>query len=187
MTLLASACAAPYTPEGLSSLEMLPTPTAPEGTALSAANWKERLDQPYVFLEVTGDHAVLGAAFEQLHSELRALGIRPVDAPFALFFTDPGVQADPQRARACCPVRERPARAGSLQYELLQRAMVVYARVPGAHVKVTRAYPALFSYLHGIGGRQCGPVREVYLENTRADGVVEAITEIQIPWSRRSD
>jgi len=152
------------------------------------ANWKERLEQPYVYLEKRGDYRDLGEAMDRLLAEVRALGLRKNGAPFALFFDDPGkVPLSELRARVCFPVSERPARTGALEYELLPRAMVVYARVPGAHSAVTHAYPALFSYLHELGWQAAGPVREVYLANPDGESSEELVTEVQIPWSARAE
>ena len=165
-----------------------PDSAADSSSAAARGNWKERLEQPYLFLEVKGDYRGLGEAFESLLAEVQALGIRPEGAPFALFFDDPGrIPSDELRAHVCCPVRERPARTGSLRFECLQRAMVVYAKVRGPHAEVARSYPALFSYLHELGWRQGGPVREVYLAAAREDGLVQPITEIQIPGAYRAE
>jgi effector-binding domain-containing protein len=151
------------------------------------ANWKERLEQPYVYLEKRGDYRDLGEAMHRLLEEARALGLRGDGPPFALFFDDPGkVALSELRARVCFPVGERPAGTGALQYELLPRAMVVYARVPGAHAAVAHAYPALFSYLRELGWRPGGPVREVYLMK-EGENSEEFVTEVQIPWTARDE
>lgn len=152
------------------------------------ANWKERLEQPYVFLEARGDYRNLGHALERLLVEVQALDLRGSGSPFALFFDDPGrVPLEQLRARVCWPVTERPARTGALQYELLPRAMVVYARVPGAHSEVARSYPALFSYLRELGWQQGGPVREIYLAGAQPSVGDQLLTEIQIPWTARAE
>jgi len=151
------------------------------------ANWKERLEQPYVFLEQRGDYRVLGDVMDRLVAEARALDLRCDRAPFALFFDDPGkVPLGELRSRACLPVFSKPARLGGLQYELLPRAMVVYARVQGAPA-VAHAYPALFSYLRELGWQAGGPVREVYLMNPSEVGPEGLVTEVQIPWTARPE
>jgi effector-binding domain-containing protein len=120
-----------------------------------------------------------------LFEAAEGLGLQPAGAPFALFFDDPGrVPVAELRARACLPVLEPPARKhGLLEYDVLPRAMVVYARVQGAYPEAARIYPALFSYLRDLGWRQGGPVREVYLvDPLQASRDGEFLTEVQIPW-----
>ncbi len=157
------------------------------GPAHVEANWKERLAQPYVFLEQHGDYRRLGDVMRRLFGAAETLGLEPEGAPFALFFDDPGSVALAElRARVCLPVSERPARLGDLQYDVLPRAMVVYARVPGAYPEVPRSYPALFAYLRELGWSQGGPVREVYLVNPReVESHEQLLTEVQIPWAAR--
>jgi len=167
-------------------------PSAPRARAVALgptasvdANWKERLEQPYVFLEHVGDYRRLGETMALLEAQAEARGLPPDGPPFALFYDDPGlVDIDRLRARVCCPVVERPSGTDALQFDLLPRAMVVYARVEGAWTDVAEAYPALFAYLCELGWSQGGPVREVYLASPRGTGVV---TEIQIPWAARAE
>jgi len=157
-----------------------PTESAPQ----VEANWKERMAQPYVFVEHTGDYRKLGDAMRALLTLCAETEVERVGAPFALFFDDPGHVALAQlRARACLPVKESPGKLGRLKFDVLPRAMVVYARVPGAYPQVARSYPALFSYLRDMGWQAGGPIREVYLVNP-ADAVSyeELETEVQIPW-----
>jgi effector-binding domain-containing protein len=190
VVLVAASCGAPRTVDRapISGVGARPEPTLGDPTRVRIeANWKERLEQPYVYLEKRGDYRDLGEAMNRLLEEARALGLRGDGPPFALFFDDPGrVALSELRARVCFPVGERPARTGALEYELLPRAMVVYARVPGAHTAVAHAYPALFSYLRELGWRQGGPVREVYLLKERENSE-ELVTEVQIPWTSRDE
>ena len=149
------------------------------------ANWKERLAQPYVYIEHVGDYRRMGDSMRQLFASTAGCGIEGAGAPFALFFDDPGrVAVGELRGRACLPVAERPFGLGSgLEFDLLPRSMVVYARVGGAYPNAARAYPALFEYLRELGWRQGGPIREVYLVNpVEARSYDELLTEIQIPW-----
>ncbi len=159
------------------------------GVAHIEANWKERLAQPYVYLEQRGDYRRLGDVMRRLFAAAESLGLEPDGAPFALFFDDPGhVASSELRARACLPVSERPGRMGELRYDALPRAMVVYARVPGAYPEVARSYPALFAYLHELGWSQGGPVREQYLVNPLdVASHDELVTEVQIPWAARAE
>jgi len=160
-----------------------------QASAPLEANWKERLEQPYVFLDVLGDYRQIAGALGDLQAAAQSQGLERNGELFALFFDDPGrVRIDELRSRVCFPVAERPDRLGSaLQFEVLPRAMVVYARVPGAHSSVGPAYPALFSYLRELGWQQGGPVREIYLSGQRAADRAELLTEIQIPWAARTE
>lgn len=140
--------------------------------------------QPYVFVEHIGDYRTLGDAMRTLFTLAQESEVERAGPPFALFFDDPGrVPVDRLRARACLPVKESPGQRGALQFEVLPRAMVVYARVPGAYPEVARSYPALLSYLRELGWEAGGPIREVYLVNpAEAAGYDQLETEVQIPW-----
>jgi len=179
--ILALACSSP----GLAPPSTAIPPRAGMTGALEA-NWKERLAQPYVFVEHQGDYRDLGEAMRSVLGAARAQGLEPAGPPFALFYDDPGaVAADQLRARACLPVQARPERLGTLTYDELPRAMVVYARVPGPYPEVPRSYPALFTYLEGLGWAPGGPIREVYLVDPGAvSSYDELLTEVQIPWGR---
>jgi effector-binding domain-containing protein len=186
---LAVACAAPSPPRALGRVPLataegrpLFTPGAPEPLA---ANWKERMSQPYLYVEHQGDYRTLGVAMERLRAEAQRLDLAQAGPTFALYFDDPGfVPVSELRSRACLPVAAQPARAGALRFDVLPRAMVVYARVPGTRSQVARSYPALLSYLRELGWQPGSPIREVYLPSAREDGHGEAfVTEVQIPWT----
>ena len=196
LVLLCSCGAPPRSDEALTAPLGAPRAIALPASAGAAhveANWKERLAQPYVFLEPLGDYRRLGDAMRRLNAESESVGIDVAGLPFALFFDDPGrVAADALRARVCLPVAERPARLGVLRFDTLPRAMVVYARVPGAYPEAARSYPALFSYLRELGWSVGGPVREVYQASASASELDllasdALVTEVQIPWTARAE
>lgn len=149
------------------------------------ANWKERLEQPYVYLERHGDYRELGESMRALLAEAGELGLEARGAPFALFYDDPGrVPAAELRARVCLPVVERPARIGRLRFEVLPRAMVAYAEVSGPYPELPRSYPVLFAYLAELGWHAGAPIREVYLVNpSEVADHAELRAEVQIPWT----
>jgi effector-binding domain-containing protein len=160
---------------------------ASAGLTAVEANWKERLEQPYVFIEQRGDYRRLGDAMRRVLAAAEAQGLELDGTPFALFYDDPGrTPVGELRARACLPVAARPGRLGELAFDVLPRAMVVYARVPGPYPEVPRSYPALFAYLEQLGSLAGGPVRELYLVNpVEAANPAELWTEVQIPWTAR--
>lgn len=150
-----------------------------------AANWKERLEQPYLYLERQGDYRTLGDSMRLLLEQAAELELETRGAPFALFYDDPGrVPAAELRARVCLPVAERPARIGRLRYDVLPRAMVAYAEIQGPYPELPRSYPVLFAYLAELGWRAGAPIREIYLVNpsTVLDHA-ELRAEVQIPWT----
>lgn len=183
--LLLAACASPRSLGG--GLHGTPREAAVTTTPSGAleANWKERLEQPYVFLEKRGDYRELGETMRTLLTAAAELGIESRGAPFALFYDDPGRVAQSElRARVCLPVATKPARAGALRYDVLPRAMVVYAEVHGPYPEVPRSYPALFAYLAELGWRAGAPIREIYLVNpSEVASLAELVAEVQIPWS----
>jgi effector-binding domain-containing protein len=185
LTLL-TACSTPRLLDAVApgpATEVSAQPVSGTGQALEA-NWKERIAQPYVHLEVRGDYRDMGAVMRRLFAAASEVQLEPSGAPFALFFDDPGqVAIEELRARACLPVRARPERLGTLSFDVLPRAMVVYARVAGAYPEVPRSYPALFTYLRELGWRAGGPIREVYLVDPGSvQSYAELVPEVQIPW-----
>jgi effector-binding domain-containing protein len=148
------------------------------------ANWKERLAQPYVFLEHRGDYRSLGDTMRRLFVTAQEAGIEPEGDPFALYFDNPGsVPLEQLRSRACLPVLRTPEAGGPLSFEVLPQAMVAYGLVPGPYNEVPRAYPAIFGYLADHGWEKNGPLREIYLVNpavTESHG--QLLCEVQIPW-----
>lgn len=150
-------------------------------------NWKERRAQPYVFVEHVGDYRALGDAMRALLSGAAAAGVESSGPPFALFFDDPArVPVEGLRARACLPVGQRPASLDGLRYEVLPSAMVVYGRVSGPYPDVPRSYPALLGYMHKLGWKAEGPIREIYLVDPgQAESFDELVAEVQVPWTSR--
>jgi len=180
---LAAACqsAASITASPDAPARIVPVGSSPQSLH---ANWKERLDQPFVFLEHRGDYRNLGDTMRRLLATAEEEGIAVTGPPFALFYDDPGqVPIRDLHARACLPVSGPPRGRSVLGYEVLPQAMVAYGLVPGAYDRVPEAYPVLFDYLGDHGWEQRGPLREIYLVNPAEVATFdELVTEVQIPW-----
>lgn len=147
------------------------------------ANFKERLEQRYVFVELRGSYTLTGRALSGLADSLRAAGVTPSGPPFGLYYDDPGrTPVAELRSRACIPVEAQPAASTGLAFDILPSAQVVYAVVGGPYPEVPRAYPGLYAYLKHMGWVEAGPIREVYLI---APGSVasyaDLLCEVQIP------
>lgn len=151
------------------------------------ANWKQRLDQPYVFFENRGDYRLAGQRFGDLTASLEAQGFGPSGPPFMLFYDDPAeVPLDELRSRVCLPVSGPVSASGNLRYEVLPSTTVVYAVVAGPYPDAPRAYPGLFRYLNSMHWIENGPVREVYLVRPDATGDFDQLLcEIQIPATQQ--
>lgn len=147
------------------------------------ASWKQRLDQPYVFLEHRGSYTETGALLATVHREMVAQGLEPSGPPFALFYDDPAKVPVPDlRSRACMPVAGVRAPQAPLAYDVLPSQTVAYAYASGPYPEVPRAYPGVFAYLTQMGWVQRGPVRETYIVPPgAAASFEELIAEIQIP------
>lgn len=189
LLLAAGSCVAPSAPQVADSSASPDSPPAvveSRELVVSEVAWKERLEQPYVYLEHVGDYRRLGEAMRGLLERVRLAELDVSGAPFALFYDDPAsVPADRLRARVCVPVRAGASAAAGLQADLLPRALVVYAEVGGAYPELPRAYPALFAFLRDHGWKPAGPLREIYLVDpgSVADWR-ELQSEIQVPWTR---
>lgn len=146
-------------------------------------DWKQRIDQPYVYIEERGSYTGIGRVLERVFAAASEQGVTPNGAPFALYYDDPGkVKPENLRMRACLPVAAAVAARGDLQYGVLESTTVAYAFVGGAYPEVPRAYPALFAFLARLDWVENGPIREVYLVNP-ADVTdwSQLVTEVQIP------
>jgi effector-binding domain-containing protein len=170
-----------------------PVPLSVQLTA-SAANvpvhtafnvdWKERLDQPYVFLELIGDYGEARRQLATLAQHAAAQGVAPNGPPFALFFDDPlRVPPEARRSRVAWPVAATCTVAPPLGFDVLPSEPVVYGFVRGAYRELERAYPDLFGYLRERSWVLTGPVREIYhLDPGAVRGPDELVAELQMPW-----
>jgi effector-binding domain-containing protein len=147
------------------------------------ANWKQRLDQPYVFVEYTGSYTETGRLLPAVHAAMRDQGLEPSGPPFALFYDDPGrVPADQLVSRACVPVEGIVSPRGSLLFDVLPSTTVVYAFVTGPYPDVPMAYPGLLDYMRTMGWRENGPIRETYLiPPDSVQSFDQLTTEVQLP------
>ena len=146
-------------------------------------HWKQRLAQPYLFLEARGSYTGVGALLEETDRHMRDAGLVAAGPPFALFYDDPGtVPVTELRMRACFPVAGAVRAPAPLTAATLPGTTVVYAFVGGPYPEVPRAYPKLFAFLDELGWVLDGPVREVYLVHpgTVSDWS-ELVSEVQLP------
>lgn len=147
------------------------------------ASWKQRLDQPYVFIERRGSYAETGSYIATVHREMLAQGLEPGGPPFALYYDDPGsVVAEELRSRICIPVKGPRTPVEPLQYDVLPSLTVVYSFATGAYPEVPRSYPGLYQFMSRMNWVENGPIREVYLVPPSAvSDYSELVTEVQIP------
>lgn len=147
------------------------------------ANWKQRIDQPYVYVDFVGSYTETGRLLPMVHRALRAQGLEPSGPPFALYFDDPGqVAVERLRSRACVPVNAQVAVSGAVSFAILPSTTVVYAFASGAYPDVPRAYAGMFKYMSDSGWVENGPIRETYLISpTSTTNYEDLLTEIQIP------
>lgn len=152
------------------------------------SNWKERLEQPYAYVELRGTYTRTARALQDLLAAVRAAGLEPQGAPFALFYDDPGTTSvDELISRACVPIADPgsteslPSDAGCA-VDVLPGATVVYAFVGGPYGDVPRAYPAVLDFAKRLGWKECGPIREIYLVPPGAvTDWSQLVCEVQIP------
>jgi len=170
-------------PGGTSPWEASPLDTRPvTADDPVEVQWKERMAQPYVFLEHNGDYRLMGATMRQLMQA--AAGLPVTGPPFALFYDDPGsTPLSELRARVCLPVATEPQTMPSdFRYEVLPRSMVVYARVSGPYDHAGRIYGQLFAYMQKLNWKRGGPIRETYLVNPgEVADPARLWAEVQIP------
>jgi len=146
-------------------------------------DWKQRLDQPYVYVETRGSYTRVGEALRQAFEALREQSLQASGPPFALYYDDPGrVSADELRLRACFPLAAPLRPEPPLAFDVLPSTTVVYAYVAGPYPDAPRAYPSLYAFLRKLEWLEDGPVREIYLvDPAAAASWDDLVTEIQIP------
>lgn len=146
------------------------------------ANWKERLEQPYVFREHRGSYTETGRLLPELHADAMRAGLTVTGPPFALFYDDPGrVAAGELRSRVCLPVVSE-SLPHDMKLDVLPAATVAYAVVRGPYPDAPRAYPGILAYMQRFGWVEGGPIREVYLVSPASVATYDALLcEIQIP------
>jgi effector-binding domain-containing protein len=147
------------------------------------ANWKERLDQPYAYVDLRGNYTQTARALKGVLEAVQRAGLQPTGAPFALFYDDPGhTNVEELRSRACVPIEGDATIESPYGIDVLPSATVVYAFVGGPYGDVPRAYPGVFAFVDHMRWKECGPIREVYLV---PPGSVsdwnELVCEVQIP------
>jgi effector-binding domain-containing protein len=145
--------------------------------------WKQRLEEPYVYLEGRGSYTGIGGLLERCHGLMVGAGLEASGPPFALFYDDPGVVAvDELRMRACFPVGAGVRPQAPLGADRLPSTTVVYAFIGGPYPEVPRAYPKLFAFLDELGWVLDGPIREIYLVHpARVTDWEELVAEVQLP------
>ena len=151
------------------------------------ANWKQRLDQPYVYVDWVGSYTKIGDALASADRLMRDQGLEPSGPPFALYYDDPGVvQTAVLRSRACFPMERSVIPKGELKYDELESTTVVYAFVAGPYPEVPRSYPGLFQYMRSLSWTEDGPIRETYLVDPGSvSDWNQLLTEVQIPAAMR--
>ncbi len=148
-------------------------------------DWKQRMEQPYVYLELLGDYREAGRWIPMLVEQAAKQGLPIAGPPFALYYDDPArTPAAECRARLALPVAAaQVAVAAPLGFDVLPPANVAYARVGGAYPDVAKSHAGVFAYMRERGWALDGPVRESYLVNPAAvRGYEELVTEVQMPW-----
>ena len=169
-----------------------PLPTGPvkPDVAISRAPWKEvhvdwkqRLDQAYVFVEQRGDYRKVRDSVEELFRQAESQGIQPAGPLFGLFYDDPGqVPLEQLRARMCLPVSGAQSVRAPLAYDVLESKPVVYCIAGGPYHEVPRSYAGVIRYLEERGWVEAGPWRETYLNPEAVRTGEELLTEVQVPW-----
>jgi effector-binding domain-containing protein len=147
--------------------------------------YKERLDQPYVFVELAGSYAVSGRSIREVARLMKEQGLAAAGPPFGLFFDDPGlVPVERLRARIGFPVESAATVRAPLKADVLPSATVAYAIAGGAYPEVPRCYPGLLAYAKKMHWVVAGPIREIYLvEPGAVANWSELRCEVQVPVS----
>lgn len=159
----------------------LPVSAAP--FAQVHASWKQRLDQPYVYLEHRGSYTETGSLIPTLHRELLAQGLEASGPPFALYYNDPArTAAGDLISRVCLPISASRSPLSPLRYDVLPSVTVAYAFASGPYPEVPRVYPGIYAFMQKMHWVENGPIREIYLVAPQPGvNLAELLCEVQIP------
>ncbi|MEM7516439.1 MAG: GyrI-like domain-containing protein [Planctomycetota bacterium] len=174
---------AAYPPPNL----QLDLPIAQAPFADVAVNWKQRGNQPYLYLDHIGDYRLAGPKIVDVFERMTEAEIPQFGPPFILFYDDPAeTPTDELRARVAIPVNSRITTPPSgLSFDVLPQTVVVYSFIGGAYSEVPRAYPAMFEFLRKMRWALNGPIRETYLVSPASVASFdELVTEVQIPGTQ---
>ena len=146
-------------------------------------NYKQRLPEPYIYLEHRGDYRQAGARIAELLSAAQAQGAPVQGAPFILYYNDPAVTPVAElEARICIAIDADFSARQPLFMDMLPGVMVAYAAVGGPFPEVPRAYPGILAYLAERNWQPRPPIRELYLVSPADHAPADLVTEVQIPW-----
>jgi len=150
-------------------------------------NWKDRIDQGYVYLERVGPYSGTGSLIPEVHRLLAQQGIQPSGPPFALYYDDPGTVAPAAlRSRACVPVESWTRATRPLSADSLPSRTVAYAVASGPYPDVPDCYKGLFGYMDRMNWTLAGPIREIYLiPPSEVEGYDDLLCEVQAPVARK--
>lgn len=145
--------------------------------------WKQRLAEPYIYLDHIGDNRQAGKRIAELLTLAAEQGAPITGAPFVLFYDDPGTTAlDKLRSRIAIAIDGDFTARAPLYLDTLPSANVIYAAVGGPFPDVRKAYKGMFDYLAGRNWVARTPIREIYLRSPGTTPVDQLVTEVQIPW-----
>lgn len=145
--------------------------------------WKQRLAEPYVYLDHIGDYRLAGPRIAELLTHAAAQGAPVAGPPFILFYDDPGITpASALRARIAIAIQGDFTARAPLYLDTLDGANVAYAAIGGPFPDVPRAYPQMLAYMAERGWAARSPIREIYLTSPVNTPPSELVTEVQIPW-----
>ncbi len=147
------------------------------------ANWKDRRQVPYVYLEIRGNEADRESMIPILQQELEKQGLVADGPPFCLFYVVPGVPpTEFPSTRVCMPVHREVEPLAPLEFGVLPSTTVVYGLASGVRSDVRKAWTGIFDYVEGQDWVPDGPLREIYLVAPGTDPTpADLISEVQVP------
>lgn len=147
------------------------------------ANWKDRRQVPYVYLEFHASNADTRSRIPILQRELEAQGLVADGPPFCLFYDVPaGAPTESLRSRVCIPVHREVEVLAPLESGVLPSTTVAYGLASGVYSDVHRAWTGIFDYVERQHWVPNGPLREIYLVVPGPDSnPADLLSEVQIP------
>ncbi|MEO2146697.1 MAG: GyrI-like domain-containing protein [bacterium] len=147
------------------------------------ANWKDRRQVPYVYLEIRGIQADREAMIPILQHELEEQGLVADGPPFCLFYDIPDVPpTESSNSRVCMPVHREVKTLAPLEFGVLPSTTVAYGLASGVSSDVRKAWTGIFDYVERQNWVPNGPLREIYLVVPGTDSnPADLLSEVQVP------
>jgi len=164
------------------------TPIKPASSATSEFVAMVKMVEPMTVLSIEkkGPYNMVGKAINELMSWIMVKQIKPIGAPFGIYYDDPlKVIPESTRYEVCVPVLQDTKGEKTFKVKQLPAMEVAYTMHIGPYEKVGETYGKLSGWIEKNSYTIVGPAREIYVSNPSVPPD-SLRTEIQFPVRKKS-